>query len=557
MKKLFFALLCAIFAMHATAQPFFTGPSVTPFTFPRLSDTAVYRPLKTSAYSYDSVRFRIGSSLVPQNLYVYSWNDENYFKGGIAWIRRNTAGVIQDTGWIMLPNRMQCINVGIVQDASNNTYVIASYLDGGIAGVPVGFRYATYQWGIGGLTFTPASFPLTTDTIGGQRISMDCYDLKKVVFTWEQAVDTSGGDSDWGGVHTRAISITTSFPPFNMELGPDNLVAGTDTFGRVPDVAIGYSGDSVHIAYMVVNPPYAGAKPIVVRKCHFNDIRFGSGVVAMVREDSIDAATTIYNYPGYIDRYNDFHINIDCPDHYTPRDVWSMIYNADTSDLYAVTKNTSGAITSKYLSDYLYTANRWPTIVWNNTATRINYGWYSSRAGGYVSNKLQANGTTFDAATPAGTYKVIDYTSNFLYKKMSFSKQNDRTRQMFLVYPYLQSGFADYFDMRSKLAGWNAASFRPSPAAMENLTGDLYRVDVAPNPFTDGFALISNASANEAFEVLLTDLQGKVVHKCSGTLSAVNSSLREAGSQAAAGIYFVNTHSESGNYDKMIKVIKN
>jgi len=557
MKRLLYALLCVLLTVEAFSQPTFVGPTITPFPFPKIADSAVYRPLKTSAYSYDSVQFRIGSSLVPQNLYVYSWNGENYFKGGIAWIRRDLTGAIVDTGWIMLPNRMQCINVGIVQDVSFNTYVIASYLDDGTTGVRAGVWYATYQWGVGGLTFTPASFPLTSDTIGGQRVSMDCYDLKKVVFTWEQAVDTSGGDNDWGGIHTRAISITSSLAPFNTELGPDNLVEATDTFGRVPDVAIGYSGDSVHIAYIYVNPPYTGAKPIVVRKCHFNDIRFGTGLVSMTLEDSIDAATTIYNYPGFTDRYDDFHINIDCPDHYTSRDVWSMIYNADTSDIYAETKNTSGVIVNKYLSDYLYTANRWPAVVWNNTATRINYGWYSRRAGGYVSNKLQSDGNTFDVSTPLGTYKVIDYLTNFWYKKMSFSKQNDRTRQMFLVYPYLQSGSGDYYDMRTKLAGWNATAFRPAPTAVEDITEDLYQIDVVPNPFAESFILFSNAPPLETFDVLLTDLQGKQLHKCSGTLSDVNTSLRSACNQLAGGLYFVNTRSKSGNYDKMIKVVKN
>jgi hypothetical protein len=273
-------------------------------------------------------------------------------------------------------------------------------------------------------------------------------------------------------------------------------------------------------------------------------------------EDSIPAATILYNTGTSVDRYGDFHINIDCPDHYTC-DVWSMIYAYDTSSLYAETKTPGGTFANTLLTNYLTTANRWPAVVYNNTGTAINFGWWSRRGGGYIATKLSNDGTTFFTGTPSGTYKVIDYITGIPYKKLSFSKQNDRTNRLFAVYPWVQSGMGPYFDLRSKLANWTTTSFRPeNPTNTDDLSIDDGRLEVAPNPFGQSFQLISDAPSSETFDVVVTDTQGKTVHTAKGNLADINRSFEIFGTQAASGMYFISTLSSSKNYDRLIKIVK-
>jgi hypothetical protein len=289
-----------------------------------------------------------------------------------------------------------------------------------------------------------------------------------------------------------------------------------------------------------------------VREAHFNDIRYLAGSsISMPVEDSIPAATILYNTGTSVDRYGDFHINIDCPDHYTC-DVWSMIYAYDTSSLYAETKTPGGTFANTLLTNYLTTANRWPAVVYNNTGTAINFGWWSRRGGGYIATKLSNDGTTFFTGTPSGTYKVIDYITGIPYKKLSFSKQNDRTNRLFV-----QSGMGPYFDLRSKLANWTTTSFRPeNPTNTDDLSIDDGRLEVAPNPFGQSFQLISDAPSSETFDVVVTDTQGKTVHTAKGNLADINRSFEIFGTQAASGMYFISTLSSSKNYDRLIKIVK-
>ncbi len=548
MKKALLSLGVATGSVFSTTAQTYISPGLASWTMPAASTLAVYRPLKTSCYSYDSVSFPLISPTARQDLYVYSWEGENFVKNGLGWIRRDpVSGIVQNSGYFGVPISKYDMSVGIVTDRDGYPYVIASYHG------PMGYTYDTYQWTPSGVMTATTPIKINVDSMYMiNRISMDCYDLKKVVFTYD-------GRPQWypdstlrrqGGIYTRAMNIATTgtgYAPFNTSQGNERYIDSTGHWGAWPDVAIGRSGTEVTIPYINMDTPLVGYKTIYVRKTGFNNIFFGAGPVTMPLVDSIPAATSIYvaNYGR--------HLRIDAPDH--GPDVWSLVYNTDRSELFARTMPSSGIPVSKKLTNLLTLWNSQPTIAYNDSGTAINYGWYSQDAGAFISNKLYSNGTTFYPGTASGVYKKIDNVPFQAYiLPVSFSRQNDRSKYLFTVYPYIQSGAVNYFDMRSKLAPWSSTAFRPeAPTSIHDAHNDLGLI-AFPNPSTGGFTLKMEGYNGKKLSVTITDIAGKKVTTLEGYLDIVNAQLSTMSQFLVPGIYNISV--TNTDYHKVLKVVK-
>lgn len=341
MKKILLALLGTFACLSGNAQSFVT-PTHPPLILPPASSMAVYGTVKTSSYGYDNVMFQVApGTFQPQNLHVYSWNAANEVNGGIAWVRRNPANAILDTGYIVVPGSKYCRTVGIVQSSTNLTYVIAAYYQTSAGGATPGYKYDLYSWTATGLNPVPVTQALTNATTffppapagpityrpGGNRISMDCHHLKNVVFVWEEAYSWYGPAAapilvmNPGKIGTRALTITTSIVPFLSDLGAPREVQGTDRWSKNPDVAFAREGSTARITYMDTDTLLLTGKDIYVRNAPLSTIRTGTGLVPFATDDFLPAATSMFG-PADGD-----HLNIDCPDNLSGVDPWSIVYN--------------------------------------------------------------------------------------------------------------------------------------------------------------------------------------------------------------------------------------
>jgi hypothetical protein len=573
MRKIMLALMGAFAGLSASAQ--FIAPTHIPLVMPPAASNDVYGCVKTSSYGYDNVNFEISpGTFASQNLHVYSWNAANYTDGGIAWVRRNTANVIVDTGWIVVPGYKYCRSVGIVQDAMDRTFVIAAYLS---VGDPLGngFKYETYLWDNTGVSATPSSpVPLTmpisytpwtgtpsTYIPGGNRISMDCFDLDKVIFTWDESfaqyenpIGTYHTLND-GGISMAALDIGLSIAPFAPDLGATRRMNNTEHWAKNPDVAFGREGTTTRVAYMNTDTLLIAAKNILVRSQSFATIYGGTGAVTFGYDDSVTAATTMFG-PADGD-----HLNIDCPDHLPGADPWSIVYNAAPTVIFAHTHPVTGPNANTLLNAPIAAGlNRHPVVAYGRTPSvdGINYGWYCQDgslmgAGAFINTTLDWDGSTFSTATPPGVYRMIDsYPGGGFYEpRIAFNRQNDNNTRFKMAYPMVVIG-GIWCDMRSKDINWGAGSFRPT--GIDDVKTIDVMVQVYPNPFEKGFRItVKEDDGIAQYDVVLTDIQGRTILEYTGNLSSVNSRLENPGI-LAAGTYSLSLSSKDGRIKRNIKL---
>jgi len=573
MKRLLYALLCVFFAMDAFGQASLIPPTFPSLVLPASTSLDVYIPIKTSAYSCERVRFDTvsgtGTGYRPQNLYVYSWNGDNFVNSGIAWCRRDTNNVIKDTGYITVPTSKAYMSVGLIYRAdSGKVYVIVSYAGGSPSTPGGGIYYDLYEWYPTGLLSAPdyaanlvypyvSGYPIRW---GFNRIKMDCYNLRKVVFAWDIAQTiVSVTDStivDTGGIYVKVLNNTT-VPPFISSTSDSLHVAGTNYWGTKPDVAFADSGNIVRIAYYNSDTAYPGAKPLYVRNQLFNTIMATPWpTVAFNWDDSVTNATTLTNTP------NNDHINIDCPDNY-PADVWSVIFNYDAVTMLARTHPPTGPNVLQMMNLYLTNPNRYPAVGYSRDGTQINYGWFTGNSSAgppcYVGTRMYNSGGAFVPPTVAGTYfnigSYIGATPGNGGTRLSFSRQNDRNSFLFMAYPFpgILGPGSLYLDMRSKQIPWFATSMRPTD--IEEVSNSKL-VNVYPNPFNNGFMISISEYDNEKLRVAIADISGKLIYINTGNLKMINDELLKIGHNMASGMYVINVTSESHKYDKVAKIAK-
>lgn len=577
MKKIKSTLIGAFASLSAMAQVL---PPVHPYlVLPKATDMVVQGNVKTSNYGYDNVNFEVSPGLwQPQDLHVYSWNASNELPGGIAWVRKNPGnGAIIDTGWISVPGIKYCRNVGIVQTSTNRTYVIASYFRAGTPSLPAGYYYETYAWTNTGINPTPsmpvaltAGVPYTVASGSthtyfplGNRISMDCYDLKKIVFAWEEMqfdyvntlLDTI--ELNTGGINVRTLEISTgSSAPFPADLDGGKRVAGSEYWGRMPDVAFGVYSDLVRVTYINTDTLLGLMKDIIVTARDYASVSTATtGPLGFTLDDLVPAATQLHSGG------NGDHLNLDCPDHFAD-DVWSITYSPAISPIiHAHTKPIGGAPVNTIISSFLPGLCAHPVVAYSREPMihGINYGWYNSGTGYFLSSTLEINGATFSPATPMGTYRGIDSYMpgsglSWYQPKLAFNRQNDRNGVLKMAYPMPIDPAFVYVDMRSKYIPWGAPFFKPTN--VEEVKTINFAVEAYPNPFTKGFQVtVKNADDNAIYTAVITDIHGRVILQAEGLLSEINAQLANI-SNVASGNYSLSINTQDGKVRGNIKLVR-
>ncbi len=249
---------------NANAQPFII-PTMPEAVLPLASDFAVKEKItNTSSYSYEDVNFNVSSTATPDfepmDLYVYSWNSGAVNGHGISFIRVNsTTGVVEHKGFVFTDPKKSYTEVGILQDDDDNTYVIAAWtgyvegLDvGGLPELKPGTFYDIYKWKHDGLYLESEANPLNYyfNTVSNsniaRRVSMDCSELNKVVFCWEEAYTSTYNP---GGIFLKVLRVNGTAPPFEVTPIFYMPSAGSGLGLSYPDVAFGVEAQRVRVAY--------------------------------------------------------------------------------------------------------------------------------------------------------------------------------------------------------------------------------------------------------------------------------------------------------------------
>jgi hypothetical protein len=529
----------------AAAAQTFTPPGVPDHIYPAVSDSVVREVQHTSCYAKRNVDWydnKQDTSPETNNLYLHTWNTINYQPSGngIAWRRTNTADATINEGFVTMPNMVYDLEVGMMQ-AGKTIYVFVSYC---VPGNPCAFYYDVYIWGPTGLAPWSMGNLLGTDSLFHRRISMDCHDLNKLVIAWQDA----------SGVRVKAFTTTaTAYTTWGTK-----TISGTST-GALPDVAIGNppGGPVVRVAY-VGNWTGTAPYPIYVRSRALATVATaGSATLSFTLDDTNPGA-----YVGGFYDLSDNNLNLDCPDQ-TLEDNWAYVYSVDQHLIMARMRTLSVGSAAFTITppltnvggggDLASQFNRFPVVTYSQDPRRLYFGWFTNFGGqGYVAVHYHDNGASI---WPAGNYKKIANTPAFpTYPLLTFNKENTTAARLFLAYPMLPPVISE---MRTKLIPFGATSFSGrANGNIETLATGMPEIVVYPNPFRDGFSLKSSAPGNTLHQMVLMDVQGRVLLESMGTVEEVNNALQQKSRGLGNGVYYINVMLPELRQSRTIAVTK-
>lgn len=514
----------------------------------------IHTPIHTSAYSYPQVLFDMTGtgSYTYQDLYVYSCNSGNYTSSIIAWIRRNPMSLsIVDTGYIYVPTTKTSLEVGIVQAPDMKVYVIASFMGAN------GAEYDLYEWTPTGLTI----LPVYSENIRwssaipsrGLRMTMDCYDLRRVVFAWDEdpRYDSGGIPVNFGGIFTRAMQLTSStFPLFTS--GESVQVDGTDSTYRMPDIAMGMNGTIARVAYFQEFPAFANIRVESAPFASIYGIITPGMSLGFTLDWSVPAGTTVTGNP-YAD-----HIRIDCPDQVTAAsDVWAVVYKPDMASVKICKQGVSGTPTDVTVSGILAGNNCSPVVAYGPDTSYINIGWYNTDVNRYVSRRIQVSGPGYFIPGGFSYYIVSNTTMDAACgygSRMAFcTQQSIPDLGAFIAYPIV-----DYFtlgglgDMRSKVVSWSPSI---GPFSAQGMLPEE-EIRVLPNPFSSEIRIQIPGYRGEYIDAALYDITGRQVFEIKATdLDAANSELGKIAGQLTPGTYLLKVnHSGKQTHFKITRL---
>lgn len=190
----------------------------------------------------------------------------------------------------------------------------------------------------------------------------------------------------------------------------------------------------------------------------------------------------------------------------------------------------------------------------------INYGWYNSGEGYFLSSTLAIDGVTFSPVTPVGTYRGINSYMpgsglSWYEPRLAFNRQNDRNGVLKMAYPMPIEPALVYVDMRSKYIPWGAPFFKPTN--VEEVKTINFVVEAYPNPFTKGFKVtVKNADDYALYTATITNINGSVILQAEGLLSEINAQLANI-SNVASGNYSLSINTQDGKVKGNIKLVRN
>lgn len=562
--------VCMFVCMYVGSSNGQILPITTEHVYPSMSTAGapVYTPRYTSAYSYFGVEFDVGHTYESQDLYTYAWTGGNYFKPGIAWIRRDpSTDAILDEGFIQLPNYRNSLEVGIVQDDYKNVFVVLAYIDNnfplnGAAMVEI------FSWTNIGINPIPVHTEnirfigagITASQSWADRITMDCIGLKKVVFSWNERSflisptppATTPIVISTGGIFLRAAEIGYSgTSPLTFSLQTERI-DGTDSLCVGPDVALGNNGSTVYVAYMKRGST-AISGDVLVEQASFTDVWTATGSVPFINEYTEADASKIYDNS---DLNN--HIRIDAPDSLYAN-LWTMTYLKDFDQLCAVTMDpftfTPNLMTG-LLSGTLHSFCS-PAIAYASSADHISLAWYDQQHKRYFGTRLNIQGDDYESPASVSTYYIINMGQNlsehcFNGGKIAYStSQQQNGKNLFMAYTTSEDPITPWLsNMITKMSPLSAVS-----PFSKSMNMDKINLSFAPNPVNEKSALISNDNQLTIEFLHITDALGKIILSIQNmSMTEANKKIRNSLDALPSGWYTLSTKVKNEDYN--FKIIK-
>jgi hypothetical protein len=544
MKKLLFYAACVLLGANASAQ--FAPPNAA-FTETTYPPTFFPNPVGTTA-NVSCYSLPVGWGGGSGYGTVSSWDDPAN-GSGIAWqvVTGTTMAATVDQGYLSYPVGTTSINVGIIHGGPSGIMIDVSYHRAG-----VGHFYDIYAWqqplafgGPGGVTLITTQ-QLSTVT-SATRISMDTHIGYGTGIVWEDPAN---------GINIIAATNNNFGPPFTL----NGTNGHTD-----PDVAFTHAGPlDLHV---VSWDPLMGIYEYYVT--WFDIIPGGMYAIGC-------AAVPPFSTCPLINTVEDVNavmlpvvprLHIDAPDHYGPAN-WTYVYTDNTYGGVPATINlTDGSYpNAPFLPAINTSGNSIPVVAYGMAPTNLYVGWhtgyndpsYNPSSTTYVGIELLEDGAIVNPIAPfnfMAVNQVPTWTSPT--PAMYFSKQNDQTSNLYLV-------FAQYDGIdnmvQHKLVPWGSGSFKGGvPQYVEDMSQHHHDVDVtmSPNPFSKAIALNVPAHlAQEDVTMYITDITGRSIAVYEGTFHKINGYLKDLTNTLATGQYLADVRIVKTGYHNVFKLSK-
>lgn len=531
MKKRVFstiALLCSGLLSYGQfnnpVEPENVFPTGLPFRF---YETVHTSSMGTTFYNYSDL------------LHVYSWSGEGTTsQAGFAWRwTDNTGATLYDQGSYTM-NGLMDVDVAVTTGMGSwPATIIAAYYSTGVT-LPQGHYYTVFEYAPGGGLSYVNTYPLSSATTYG-RISIDISGVYEFNIVWQDGNVLRMGQGQVGGGGA-------------LYNGPFN-VPGT-TGCKMPDVAcitgiVG--GGTTQVARIVYLNP---SGQFVVRYWNINDPS-----LTFYTEDVSPAPAYYTTYSGLSSTSS--RLNLACGPTSNPWawDNYAYVYENANNIKCRVHQSGSPATTVDLCNGSLFspaipTSSMYPTVTYEPGGNALYCGWWCKQNGKYIAAKLNSNGT----AASAGYLVVSNGPKD--YGVMSFAKNwyfNWYTPMLFCVYPQATPPLpgSTQSDMVTKAKPWSTGLFKQAPSGIAAGNVLSKHLIAGPNPFTDRLTIsVQNGNAADAYEVVLSDVQGRVVQRVSGTVSTVNEALAAQNSLFPAGTYLLRISGK--NLNETVKIVK-
>jgi hypothetical protein len=139
---------------------------------------------------------------------------------------------------------------------------------------------------------------------------------------------------------------------------------------------------------------------------------------------------------------------------------------------------------------------------------------------------------------------------------IALSGQNTSSPGLFMAFS--QSVSPLQYHMTTKLNPWNQVGFRPNQGTGIDKYELQSTMQVAPNPFKDGFQLYVKTPDNQTYKMQLTDALGRFILGGKGTLPELNVQFTQTKlDQLPSGYYFLKLwKSDNAVWDTTFKLVK-
>jgi hypothetical protein len=539
-------LLLSLLPWNRSAQAQFQTAIISELNNPSATGYAD-RAQTINAYSYSNVMMDGGGVYT---LDIHAWNspDPTSVTGsGIAWNQINNAGTYNTNYLIPALTNKLSVDIVLTQTPQDSVCALLVYYEPG-----VGHFMDTYIWDETNNALTlRATDQLSTASNFGW-IHIDANSLDSFVVTWEEntRIYARAGQSK---------NISGSYP----ELASGGKVLfNLPSPVQQPDVALSNAISTgqlmLHFTYLDLNDSVFEA-----RDTFSNLYLYAGGTDVFQIEDAFFQKGA--NMP-----------RIDCPDH-ADDDDWSYVVEGRSGTLtyilagvqaYSVTPLpqhfylSDGSLTgggSPVLDLTMAKGQYYPVVAYDPQWKYIYYAWDLQDASilspygtvnAYIGFRMANDGSL---ATNRYWFLQTTPADASFFPGIALSGQNDATDSFYMAFTKFNPPATYYIGCKNVEWGSPTNSFKPgTTTGIKVLKGDAL-ITAFPNPFQKGFGIhASDELANEIFDALLVDINGRVITTRKGDIPTLNKAFEKE--SLIPGAYILNLYAPT--IFKQIKIIK-